>query len=279
MPGAFDPDAPNPPTGPADESATRRGAGRRTLLLAALVAVLIGGLAGAAAMAWLAGVGGRGGQETFGLPQSSSGPVAGPGDLSDVAARTLPSVVSIRVDGRGVRGTGSGFVIDRLGHILTNDHVAEEGATYTVVFHDGRQLPATAVGRDPANDLAVLQVEDTSELRPLPLGSSSSVQVGDPVLAIGSPLGLSGTVTSGIVSALDREVQLEPGNSRTALQTDAPINLGNSGGPLVNARGEVIGVNTAIATLRGGNSGSIGIGFAIPIDRAADSAERIIRTR
>ncbi|MQA88019.1 MAG: trypsin-like serine protease [Streptosporangiales bacterium] len=199
--------------------------------------------------------------------------------MSDVAARTLPSVVSVQVEGIGVRGTGSGFVIDGLGHVVTNNHVVDAGADYTVVLHDGRELPASLVGRDPGDDLAVLRIEDASGLRPLPLGRSADVKVGDPVLAIGSPLGLSGTVTAGIVSALDREVQLGPSGSRTALQTDAPINVGNSGGPLVNARGEAVGVNTAIAASPSGGSGSIGIGFAIPMDRAAASVERIIRSR
>lgn len=269
-----------PPTSPPDAQPPRPatgGSGRRGAVLVALIAVILGGLAGVAGARLLGG--GDSAADDYRLPRSSAGPAAGPGDLSDVADRTLPSVVSVQVEGIGVRGTGSGFVIDSLGHVVTNNHVVDAGGDYTVVLNDGRELPASLVGRDPTNDLAVLSVEDTSGLRPLPLGRSADVQVGDPVLAIGSPLGLSGTVTSGIVSALDREVQLGPGGSRTALQTDAPINLGNSGGPLVNTRGEVIGVNTAIASLRGGTSGSIGIGFAIPIDRAADSVERIIRNR
>jgi putative serine protease PepD len=209
------------------------------------------------------------------LPRSSGGPVrGGGGDLSDIAAQVLPSVVSVQVR-RGFAGaTGSGFVIDRSGHILTNNHVVAAGGDVAVVLQSGRRIRATVVGRDAATDLAVLKVANPTGLEPLTLGRSADAAVGDPVLAVGSPLGLSGTVTAGIVSALDREVRL--GSQRgTALQTDAPINPGNSGGPLVNARGEVIGVNTAIATL--GSQGSIGIGFAIPIDRAAQVADHIIR--
>lgn len=276
-PGSGPPNLPSAPVPVARPE--RHGTARRALVLVTVIAVLVGGLGGAAAAAWLT-TGRDAGAGDFRLPRSSAGPVAGgAGDLSDVASRTLPSVVSIQVEGLGRRGTGSGFVIDNQGHVLTNNHVIDPGADYTVVSHNGRQLPATLVGRDPANDLAVLEIEDVADLRPLPLGSSSDVQVGDQVLAIGSPLGLSGTVTAGIISALNREVELGSGGHRTAIQTDAPINPGNSGGPLVNARGEVVGVNTALATLPGGSPGSIGIGFAIPIDTAADSAERMIQRR
>ena len=209
------------------------------------------------------------------LPRSNGGPVrGGTGDLSDISARVLPSVVSVQVDRGFARAGGSGFVLDRRGHILTNNHVVASGGSISVVLQSGRRIKATLVGRDARTDLAVLRVAQTTGLEPLELGNSADVAVGDQVLAVGSPLGLSGTVTAGIVSALNREVRL--GSQRgTALQTDAPINPGNSGGPLVNARGEVIGVNTAIATL--GSMGSIGIGFAIPIDRAARAADRIIR--
>jgi putative serine protease PepD len=209
------------------------------------------------------------------LPRSNGGPVrSGGGDLSDVAAMVLPSVVSVQVNRGFATAGGSGFVLDRSGHILTNNHVVAGGGAVNVVLQSGRRIKATVVGRNAGTDLAVLKVTQTAGLEPLTLGRSADAAVGDPVLAVGSPLGLSGTVTAGIVSALDREVRL--GSQRgTALQTDAPINPGNSGGPLVNARGEVIGVNTAIATL--GSQGSIGIGFAIPIDRAAQVADRIIR--
>ncbi|MFD1120795.1 S1C family serine protease, partial [Sphaerisporangium aureirubrum] len=204
------------------------------------------------------------------LPRSAAGPVTVLGGLSGVAARVLPSVVSIEAAG----GTGSGFVIDAAGHILTNAHVVSGGTRVTAVLHDGRRVTARVVGSEPDDDLAVLEVDGAPGLTPAVLGRSRDVAVGDQVLAVGSPLGLSGTVTSGIVSAVGRLVPLSNGRLR-AVQTDASINPGNSGGPLVNARGEVIGVNTAILSRRGG--GSIGIGFAIPIDRAAAVAERIIR--
>jgi putative serine protease PepD len=152
--------------------------------------------------------------------------------------------------------------------------VSERSEHVFVTGPDGRRLPAQVVGTDPENDLAVLRVESGTAWRALALGDSAGVRVGEQVLAVGSPLGLSGTVTSGIVSAVDRSVRIG-GSRQPALQTDASINPGNSGGPLVNTRGEVIGVNTAIATFEGG--GSIGIGFAIPIDRAASVANEIIR--
>ncbi|MFF5989216.1 S1C family serine protease [Prauserella flavalba] len=193
--------------------------------------------------------------------------------LVGVAERVRAGVVSISAPtGGGVAG-GSGFVLDDRAHVLTNDHIVSGASSVSVTGSDGRRVRADVVGRDPRNDIAVLRIEPSAALRALPLGRSADVQVGERVLAVGSPLGLSGTVTSGIVSAVEREVRLG-GTSQTAVQTDASINPGNSGGPLVNARGEVIGVNTAIATDDGG--GSIGIGFAIPVDRAADVAERLI---
>ncbi|BCB82121.1 hypothetical protein GCM10022251_45660 [Phytohabitans flavus] len=192
-------------------------------------------------------------------------------DMVRAAAIALPGVVQVRVG----RSGGSGFAVDNEGHIITNNHVVSSGGSVTVVGQDGRRLPAEVVGRDPGSDIAVLRVDPTSGLRPLALAQPGTTRVGEPVLAVGSPLGLSGTVTAGIVSALDRQVRLgSSGVRRSAIQTDASINPGNSGGPLVNARGEVVGVNTAIATLEG--SGNIGIGFAIPIDQAQQAAERII---
>ncbi|MDH2425449.1 trypsin-like peptidase domain-containing protein [Sphaerisporangium sp. TRM90804] len=257
--------APPAPHGAPAPPARPPGAAR-VLLAAAIVAAVTGGAAGFAG----AGLNAAPDPAPAALPRSSSGPVAAPGALSAVAARVLPSVVSVEARG----GTGSGFVIDADGHVLTNAHVVGTGSEVTVVLDDGRREPARVIGSDTGNDLAVLQVDGVSGLTPAVLGRSRDVAVGDQVLAVGSPLGLSGTVTSGIVSAVDREVPLGRGRL-TAVQTDASINPGNSGGPLVNARGEVIGVNTAILSRRGG--GSIGIGFAIPVDRAANVAERIIR--
>jgi S1-C subfamily serine protease len=183
--------------------------------------------------------------------------------------------VSVQV--RTARGaaSGSGFVFDDRGHIVTNAHVVAGGAgSVSVVGSDGRRLTAEVVGTDSANDIAVLRVEPSAALTRLSLADPNGTRVGEQVLALGSPLGLSGTVTAGIVSALDRPVRLGGSAQRTAVQTDASINPGNSGGPLVNARGEVIGVNTAIATLEGG--GSIGIGFAVPIERAEQVATGLI---
>jgi putative serine protease PepD len=265
--------------GPPPSGGNRSGLIWRAAAVAALVAAVVGGVSGTVtgrmAIDDIVSEGAK-------LPQSSGGPVQG-GDLSEVAARTMPSVVSVETVRGSVQGTGSGFAIDRLGHILTNNHVVAGNGTLTVVLHDGRRLSATVVGRDPASDLAVLKVTPPRDFRPLRLGRSRDVAVGDDVIAIGSPLGLSGTVTSGIVSALNRRVRLGSSGRHLAVQTDASINPGNSGGPLVNARGEVIGVNTAIATLErpgasaSGSAGSIGIGFAIPVDRAASVARRIIR--
>lgn len=212
-----------------------------------------------------------------------------PGSVADIAARVLPSVVSLEVRTGDFGETGSGVVIDGSGYILTNNHVISTAATdpaaeLTVIFDDGQQsrVPAIIVGRDPLTDLAVLKV-DVSNATVAQLGDSAALAVGDPVIAIGSPLGLAGTVTTGIVSAKDRPVRLQGGGSDTdavidAVQTDAAVNPGNSGGPLVDSSGAVVGINTAIRTLGGESSGSIGLGFAIPITMAKNVAEQIIRT-
>jgi putative serine protease PepD len=182
---------------------------------------------------------------------------AAPGaGLADVAAGVLPSVVSIEVRGTRGSGTGSGFVLDDRGHVLTNAHVVSGSRQVQVAFADGRRSAAEVVGTDTATDIAAL-------------GVSADLRVGEAVLAVGSPLGLSGTVTSGIVSAVDRE----PRRGAATIQTDAPINPGNSGGPLLDAAGRVVGINTSIASL---GSGNIGIGFAVPIDRAAAVAEGLL---
>ena len=220
-----------------------------------------------------------------------------PDSVAGIAARVMMSTVSIAVSGNNSRGTGSGVVIRSDGYILTHNHVVaagdSPGGQITVTFDGAEQeLPAQIVGRDPVTDLAVIQVKAGKQLPAAALGQSGALVVGDPVIAIGSPLGLSGTVTTGIVSALNRTVNVpaEGGGSTNplfnAIQTDAAINPGNSGGALVNARGEVIGINSAIATLGGGSGGfggeqsggSIGVGFAIPIDEAKSVAEEIIRT-
>jgi putative serine protease PepD len=207
--------------------------------------------------------------------------------VAGVAERLLPSVVSISVRGDQGSGTGSGFVIRQDGYVLTNNHVvalAADGGRLRVQFNDGSSVAGTIVGRDPSYDLAVVKV-DRDGLPQVSLGDSDAVSVGDPVVAIGSPLGLAGTVTSGIVSAKDRPVTAggEGGSEESfinAIQTDAAINPGNSGGPLVDATGKVIGVNSAIASLSSGTgqSGSIGLGFAIPINQARRTAEQLIKT-
>jgi S1-C subfamily serine protease len=209
-----------------------------------------------------------------------------PGSVSRIAEEVMPAVVSIEVRVGQAGATGSGVVIDgENGYIVTNNHVVSgaegvEGAEIRAVFFDGSGSAARIVGRDPASDLAVVKVEKPG-LVTAALGSSEDVVVGDPVVAIGSPLGLAGTVTSGIVSALERPVRLAGEGSDTnavisAVQTDAPINPGNSGGALVDASGALIGVNTAIAST--GAGGSIGLGFAIPVDTVRDIAEQLIST-
>ena len=219
------------------------------------------------------------------LSEVDPGVTREPGSVSDIAESVTPAVVSIEVRVGQTGATGSGVVIEgEDGYIVTNNHVVSgadgvEGAEIRAVFSDGSGSAARIVGRDPASDIAVLKVEKPGLLT-ASLGSSDDVVVGDPVVAIGSPLGLAGTVTSGIVSALDRPVRLAGEGSDTnavisAVQTDAPINPGNSGGALVDASGAVIGINTAIASTGGG---SIGLGFAIPIDRVREIAEQLIST-
>lgn len=210
-----------------------------------------------------------------------------PESVSAIAARVLPSVVSISTRSNMGGGTGTGFVIRSDGYILTNNHVVESvvnSGTLTVSFNDGKSVRGAIVGVDPAYDLAVIKVSRTG-VPALQFGNSDKVQVGDTVIAIGSPLGLSGTVTSGIISAKNRAVTAGDGQSEgsfiNALQTDAAINPGNSGGPLVDRTGAVVGVNSAIATLGssfGSQSGSIGLGFAIPINQARRTAEELIKT-
>jgi putative serine protease PepD len=208
------------------------------------------------------------------LPQETA-PAPAPGQgatIADAAAGVLPGVVSVRAG----RATGSGFAIDQRGHVVTNAHVVEGARTVSLVLSTGRTVAAEIVGVDSDNDLAVLRTR-SPDLRPLTLGRSAQLRVGDPVLAVGSPLGLGGTVTAGIVSAVDRQAQFgDSGNRQTAVQTDAAINPGNSGGPLVNAAGQVVGVNTAIATVGGSRSGNIGIGFAIPVDRMTTIVQGLI---
>ena len=223
------------------------------------------------------------------VPAAAAGRPAS--SVAGIAARVTPSVVMIKVNGG--EGTGSGFII-RGGYIVTDNHVVTldnqvSNAVIRVYFSNGASVPGRLVGRDPYADIAIIKADGISRLPALTLGNSSSVAVGDPVIAVGSPLGLADTVTSGIVSAVDRPVQ--PGQTAgttpqvffDAIQTDAPINPGNSGGPLVNAKGQVIGVDAAIDTLgdnplTGTQGGSIGLGFAIPINQVRRVAVELIKT-
>ncbi|MEX2290652.1 MAG: trypsin-like peptidase domain-containing protein [Mycobacteriales bacterium] len=285
------------PAGPPGTGRDAATGSRRRLGTAAavLVTALLAGTAGGVVGARTSGGGGLlDPGASLGTGGSSSATVdRAPDSVAGIAAKVMQSTVSIAVSGGRGNGTGSGVVLRSDGYILTNNHVVEaaaDGGRITVTLDAGeRELPADIVGRDPVTDLAVLRVRSDRDLPAAALGRSRELVVGDPVVAIGSPLGLSGTVTTGIVSALNRTVDV-PSQDGTrnplfnAIQTDAAINPGNSGGALVNARGEVIGINSAIATLGGGglggsqSGGSIGVGFAIPIDEARSVAEEIIRT-
>ncbi|MFD5397290.1 trypsin-like peptidase domain-containing protein [Streptomyces sp. NPDC127097] len=264
-------------------------------------------VAGAVALALLAGgVGGGIGAyvERYGglsdIKLSQSGADEGgrkPDSVAGIAQTALPGVVTLHVRGSAEQGTGTGFVLDHQGHILTNNHVVEpagSGGEISVTFSGGQTAKAKVVGRDGGYDLAVVQVEGVAGLRPLTLGNSDSVRVGDPVVAIGAPFDLANTVTAGIISAKQRPItaggQKGDGSDVSyvdALQTDAPINPGNSGGPLVDAKARVIGINSAIRAADSGGGpdgdsqgqgGSIGLGFAIPINQAKRVAEELINT-
>ncbi|MEV6080540.1 trypsin-like peptidase domain-containing protein [Streptomyces sp. NPDC052069] len=281
---------PGPPLGtePVGRGKSRRGT---VLIGAVLLAVVAGGIGG--------GIGAyverNGGLTSVELPQTGrdSGGRA-PDSVAGIAASALPSVVTLHVNGASESGTGTGFVLDNKGHILTNNHVvspAGSSGDITVTFSGGETAAAEIVGKDSGYDLAVVRVTGVSGLKPLPLGNSDNVQVGDPVVAIGAPFDLSNTVTSGIISAKQRPITAggEKGDGTDvsyvdALQTDAPINPGNSGGPLVDAQAHVIGINSAIraadsgAGSEGAQSGSIGLGFAIPINQGKRVAEELINT-
>ncbi|ULR53210.1 S1C family serine protease [Streptomyces deccanensis] len=279
--------------GAAVHDAARRPRRRgRTLLIGALLIAVVAGGIGGAVGAYLERNGGVGAIE---LPQTSDG-VTGraPDSVAGIAASALPSVVTLHVSGDSAQGTGTGFVLDERGHILTNNHVVDpagSGGEISVTFSGGETAKATMVGRDTGYDLAVVKVSGVSGLKPLPLGNSEEVQVGDPVVAIGAPFDLANTVTSGIISAKERPITAggESGDVSDvsyvdALQTDAPINPGNSGGPLLDGKARVIGINSAIRSAGsgsesdGGQAGSIGLGFAIPINQGKRVAEELINT-
>jgi putative serine protease PepD len=252
------------------------------VLVCLLTALLAGGLGGTLGYVF-ALRGGLGGGTALGAadPQEAPGPARrAPESLAGVAQRVLPSVVTVRVGG----AVGSGFVASADGYVITNDHVVEgSGGPATVSFSDGSTASATIVGHDAESDVAVIKVSRTG-LKPVQFGDSDAIAVGDPVLAIGSPLALANTVTAGIVSALDRTIQAgEPGGTvryYAAIQTDAAVNQGNSGGPLMDGAGRVVGVNSVIRSLSADSeeAGNIGLAFAIPINQAKRVAQEIIDT-
>jgi putative serine protease PepD len=252
---------------------------RRALLWAIAVVVLIaGGVVGAVIA------------NSMNSSSEATTPVATSCNVTAVANQQLPAVVTIMAGSGGSGGVGSGELIRSDGYILTNNHVitpAVAGGVLEVLFHDGNTVRATIVGRDPLTDLAVIRVTGQSGLRTISIGNSSNLRIGQPVIALGAPLGLSSTVTSGIVSALDRTVHVPGEASQSALlidavQTDAAINPGNSGGALVDCSGDLVGVPTAGATVPSpsgeASGGSIGLGFAIPVNLATKVANEIIDT-
>ena len=262
------------PGAPNQDSAPKPVGFVKMMIGAAAVAVLAGGIGGAVGYSMSDTT------SAVAAPVVSGGGVSAPADgsIAAVAQAVSPSVVNIAAG----QGTGTGFVIRSDGYILTNNHVIEDAnGAVEVTFADGSSAQASVVGADAGYDLAVVKV-DMNDLPVVTLGSSDSVQVGDTAIAIGSPLGLQGTVTSGIISSLNRTVTAG-GSGETsfinAIQTDAAINPGNSGGPLVDGNGNVIGVNSAIASLgQEGSTGSIGLGFSIPIDTAQRIANDLIDT-
>ena len=245
-----------------------------TIVAAFLAAVLLGAGGGVAAYSV---AGGSTKTVVREVTVSNSQPAASASGLSVSAIydRVHEGVVTIKVDTPQGQALGSGFVIDSAGHIVTNDHVVADASSISVQFADGATYNAQLVGADPATDVAVVKVDaPSSELKPLSFGDSATVQVGDEVVAIGSPLGLDETVTSGIVSALHRTIT-SPNNFaiNDAIQTDAAINHGNSGGPLLNSSGQVIGINSQIESDSGGNDG---IGFAVPSNTVKSVADQLI---
>ncbi len=297
-----------PPLGPPPPGPQRRSRAGLLTVGALTIAVVSAGIGGVAATAVELGAHSPGTKNGGIVAGAPSVPAANmpPGSVEQVASKVVPSVVMLETDLGRQSEEGSGIVLSADGLILTNNHVVAAAAKpggapggapnapagspppkTTVTFSDGRTAPFTVVGADPTSDIAVIRVQGVSGLTPISLGSSSDLRVGQPVVAIGSPLGLSGTVTTGIVSALNRPVSTtgESGNQNTvldAIQTDAAINPGNSGGALVNMSGQLVGVNSAIATLgadsQDAQSGSIGLGFAIPVDQAKRIADELIST-
>jgi putative serine protease PepD len=288
-----DPDAParlvvnQPADPPALETENPMSAPRRhslalVVLVSLITALLAAPLGGTLVYVYLT----RGGGPAAPGPQlGGSAPLTqrAPDSLAGVVKKILPSVVTVRVRAGSGSVLGSGFIVSSDGYLITNDHVVTGSTSATVTFSDSSNATARIVGSDPQSDIAVLKI-DQSGLAPVEFGNSDSVQVGDPVLAIGSPLALANTVTFGIVSAVDRPVQAEdpggPTRYYAAIQTDAAINHGNSGGPLVDGAGRVIGINSVITSPATGDqqAGNVGLAFAIPINQAKRVAQEIIAT-
>ncbi|MET3962141.1 putative serine protease PepD [Marmoricola sp. OAE513] len=305
---------PLPPYQQPVSTATATAPARRTGGIAASVlagALLIGGAAGVGGSAWYNAW--QGDDPVVNVGASASDPVKATnaanlpaGSVEKVAASVLPSVVKINVTARSGSGSGSGVVLDEDGTILTNNHVvslAGDGGSITVNFNDGKTVKAKVLGTDPVTDMAVIKAEGVSDLTPAKIGKSSALQVGQAVVAVGSPYGLNATVTTGIVSALNRPVSVQTEEQQTpsnpfgfgqeqqqssgadsttypAIQTDAAINPGNSGGPLVDMSGQVVGINSSIRTgdsTGSSSGGSIGLGFSIPIDEVLPVVNQIIK--
>ncbi|RSM42455.1 PDZ domain-containing protein [Amycolatopsis balhimycina DSM 5908] len=304
MPSGQNPQSVYPPPNPYGQPGTAvynaaapqpKRSGGKLLAGVALVALLVGGIAGGTVGYLTGGTSGPAGNALNAPRPAQQTGNAPAGTVESVAQKLSPSVVELQVSGQQGAGEGSGFVLSTDGYILTNNHVVEvaaNGGQIQAVFQDGKKAAATVVGRDPTTDIAVVKVSGVSNLTPVELGRSDDLRVGQSVVAIGSPFELAGTVTSGIVSSLHRPVRAggSTGDQTTvmdAVQTDAAINPGNSGGPLANMAGQVIGINSAIyspQSASGGQGqgasegGNVGIGFAIPIDQARRTANTIIKT-
>ncbi|MCX5350426.1 MULTISPECIES: S1C family serine protease [Streptomyces] len=277
---------------PAPQPKNRRGGLVAAILVAALVA---GGVGGGIGYSLAKNNDNSTDSTTVSAPSGSGDVKRASGTVANVAAKALPSTVTIEAESSsGSGGTGTGFVFDTQGHILTNNHVvadAVDGGKLTATFPNGKKYDAEVVGHAQGYDVAVIKLKNApSDLKPLTLGDSDAVAVGDSTIAIGAPFGLSNTVTTGIISAKNRPVASSDGSASSkasymsALQTDASINPGNSGGPLLDAQGAVIGINSAIQSSSSGGlggtsqSGSIGLGFAIPINQAKHVAQQLIKT-
>lgn len=281
------------PTPPPARKPKRRLAFAGSVVAASLLVGGAAGVGGAAVFSALddgpAGTSGSSSVQTAKVVDTPS-TTAADGSVEAVAQEVLPSVVKIDVSGSQGSGSGSGIIMSSDGQILTNNHVvalAGDGGSLTVSFNDGTKASATVLGTDPLTDTALIQAQGVSGLTPATLGKSSDLKVGEGVVAIGSPLGLESTVTSGIVSALNRPVDVGATSEQSdatavypAIQTDAAINPGNSGGALVDLNGHVVGINASIATAgssSGGESGSIGLGFAIPMDEVLPIVEQMAK--